>query len=106
MTYNVIIFITVVLAIYLGSFYLVKAQKISLLKHRRFWNYSLLAFFLISAILGLTLAIFIDYNLNTSWYGNILWLHVEAGIVMATISIFHIIWHFRYFLPKKIKKEE
>jgi len=55
------------------------------------------AFFLISALLGLLLAISLDNKISLSWYQDILWVHVEMGIAMAMIALFHFTWHLRYF---------
>jgi len=89
---------------YFISTYLVKLKKISLISHRQFWNIILLISFLISGILGLILAIFIDLKLSISWYQSILWIHVETGIVMALVSIFHLLWHLPYYLSILKKK--
>jgi hypothetical protein len=86
-----------VIVSYLSSLYFVKIQKINLITHRRVWNYLLLSSFLISGVLGLILAFFIDHKLSLTWYVPFLWLHVEFGIVMALISLFHILWHAKYF---------
>jgi hypothetical protein len=89
---------------YFFSGYLVKSQKISPITHRRFWNIILLVSFLISGIIGLILAVFIDLKLSIFWYQSILWVHVEFGIIMALVSIFHIFWHLPYFLSVFKKK--
>ena len=44
------------------------------------------------------MAFLINYKINISWYSNFLWIHVEFGIAMATISIFHILWHLKYYV--------
>jgi hypothetical protein len=100
-SYHVFAIIITVLLAYCLTFVLVKRGKLALIIHRRIWNYLLLVVFLASALLGLFLAIQIDYNLPLNWYRISLWLHVEFGIIMATISIFHIVWHSYYFFPKK-----
>ena len=64
----------------------------------------LLVSFLISGILGLIMAFLIDYKISISWYQDFLWIHVEFGIAMATIALFHTLWHIKYYLsylPKK-----
>ena len=65
--------------------------------HRRFWNIILLISFIISGLLGLILALFIDQKWSLLWYQPLLWSHVEFGIIMALVSIMHIFWHLRYF---------
>lgn len=62
------------------------------------WNVVLLISFLISAGLGLALTVALDQKLLLGWYRGALWWHVEMGIVMAIISIFHMVWHGRYYL--------
>ena len=89
---------------YFLSQYLVKINKISLITQRHFWNIILLIFFLISGILGLILAMFLDLKLSISWYQSLLWIHVETGIVMALVSVFHLLWHLPYYLSIVKKK--
>jgi len=98
--YNVSIITLLVLILYYISDVLVKTKKISLVLHRKIWNNLLAISFLTSGVLGLILAFLIDYKLTISWYFSLLWFHVEFGIVMALIAIFHFTWHFRYYFSK------
>lgn len=77
----------------LGVYFLTKGLKF----HRQLWNMILLVFFLISGLLGLLLAFAIDQKMPLLQYRTILWIHVEAGIIMAIVSIFHTLWHIPYF---------
>jgi len=97
--FNLICILTILS--YTVSSFLVKKNKLTLIAHRRLWNYLLLISFLISGLLGLLLAFLIDYKLSIAWYAEFLWFHVEFGIIMAIISIIHIIWHWRYFCKKR-----
>ncbi|MDD4135765.1 MAG: hypothetical protein PHN66_01695 [Candidatus Shapirobacteria bacterium] len=101
--YHFLLILVLVFGFYFFSFYLSKIKKISLITHRRFWNIVLLITFLISGIIGLILALFIDLKLSIYWYRIIIWLHVETGIIMALISICHIFWHLPYFKKLYIK---
>ena len=105
-SYHVVLIIGLILLAYSVSAGLVKKKRVPLFKHRRFWNYLLLASFLVSGLLGLLLAILIDLRLSVAWYRQFLWLHVEFGIAMAVLSTIHIIWHWRYFWLKKPKPTE
>lgn len=96
-SYHIIWILLLVLSAYFISNYLVRRGKIALIQHRRFWNYLLLTSFLISGLLGLLLAVIIEYALPVILYREFLWIHVESGIVMAILSTIHIIWHWRYF---------
>lgn len=102
--YHFLLIFLVTFALYFFSLFLVKIKKISLLVHRRIWNIILLISFLISGILGLILAFSIDQKLAISWYLPFLWFHVEFGIVMALVSIFHTVWHLPYFAALVKKK--
>ena len=83
--------------IYLTTLFLSRKKKIKLSKHRKIWNFILLITFLISGTFGLILAIIISYGIRLSFYSDLLFWHVEMGISMAIISIFHILWHLKYF---------
>ncbi len=82
---------------YLFTLWLSKIKKISLVNHRRIWNLALLTSFLVSAILGILLVIRINFQIVFPLPFNMLFWHVEAGIAMTIISIFHILWHWQYF---------
>lgn len=88
----------VLILLYLLSYILSKTKVIGVATHRKIWNLILLITFLASGILGIILVININFNLLISLPFNILFWHVGAGIAMFVISIFHIIWHWRYFI--------
>jgi hypothetical protein len=95
--------ILIVLSIfYFITYTLSKKKKIKIIQHRKIWNVILLITFLISGIFGIILAILISYGIRLTFYSDLLFWHVEFGIAMAIISIFHIAWHWKYF--KKIVK--
>ena len=83
--------------VYLTTLYLSRKKKIKLSQHRKIWNFILLTTFLISGTFGIILAIIISYGIRLSFYSDLLFWHVEMGISMAIISIFHILWHLKYF---------
>jgi hypothetical protein len=83
--------------LYFVSLMLAKRKIISLVTHRKIWNILLLVTFLISGISGLILVININYNLDIALFFNLLYCHVETGIAMMIIAIFHIGWHWQYF---------
>ena len=95
--YNFFIIFITTLGSYFFSLFLVKIKKINLVQHRHFWNIILLITFLVSGILGLFLAFSIDQKLSLRWYLPVIWYHVEFGIVMALVAIFHSLWHLPYF---------
>jgi hypothetical protein len=82
---------------YLITLQLSKKKKMKNVQHKKLWNMLLLSTFLVSGIFGIILAILISYGIRLSFYADLLFWHVEFGIAMAMISIFHIAWHWKYY---------
>ena len=83
--------------IYGVSFFLYKTRRIRIATHRKIWNVLLLGTFLVTGIFGLILTIQLDYPLPFTMPIDLLFWHVEAGIAMTLISLFHMGWHFKYY---------
>lgn len=83
--------------VYAVSFALYKTKRIKTSTHRKIWNVLLMATFLITGVMGLLLTVQAQYGLPFSMPVNLLFWHVEAGIVMTLISFFHLGWHFKYY---------
>jgi len=96
-SYNVSPIALALLVIYAASFALYKTGRIRITTHRRIWNVLLLVTFLTTSVFGIILAIRRDYALLFSFPVNLLFWHVEAGIVMSVVSVFHLSWHFGYY---------
>jgi len=101
--YSIIITISVIF-LYAITWLLVKFKKIKPQSQKKLWNFLLLINFAISGILGIILAVIVDLNITSVWYKEMLWFHVEFGIVMGVISVFHFFWHFRYYFKSLFKK--
>ncbi|OQX21320.1 MAG: hypothetical protein BWK75_03355 [Candidatus Altiarchaeales archaeon A3] len=96
-TYHLLQVSLLLIILYLISYVLSKKNAISIATHRKIWNVLLLITFFISGLLGVLLMIKIDFGIVISLPFDILFWHVEAGIIMVVISIFHILWHWQYF---------
>jgi predicted membrane-bound spermidine synthase len=83
--------------IYLGSFFSVRLLLLDPSRHRRFWNLILLLFFISSALLGLFLSIKVNYKLNIPSIDRIMQWHVDLGIGLAFVAVFHLTWHLGYY---------
>lgn len=105
-TYNFIPLIIILLAIYFATWFLAKKKKIKLLTHRRIWNNLLLITFLIAGLTGIYLVLRINYGFVINFPFNALYWHVEMGIAMSIITIFHTAWHWRYFASMFQRKEK
>lgn len=90
--------IVFIIGVLYGLSHLLSAKHvIKIVVHRRVWNITLLVSTIISALLGLILILGIDFGMDISLPFNSLFWHVEAGIAMGLIAMFHIAWHWRYF---------
>ncbi|MCK5475906.1 MAG: hypothetical protein KAI71_04980 [Candidatus Pacebacteria bacterium] len=96
MTYHLIPIFLVLILLYSVTHILSKKKIISIVNHRKIWNILLLITFLLSGISGILLVIKINFGIVVP-LPNILFLHVETGIAMFVISIFHTFWHWSYF---------
>lgn len=85
------------LVVYGLSFVLYRTKRIRVATHRKVWNVLLLATFLMTGVLGLILAIRLNYGIQIRLPFDMLFWHVETGIVMTFISFFHIGWHLKYY---------
>ena len=83
--------------LYFLTFFLSKRGFIRKLIHRRIWNALLLLTFIVSCLFGFWLVIMINYGIAMSTFRTFLYWHVEVGISMTLISVFHILWHLTYF---------
>lgn len=82
---------------YIGTYILVKIKVIKMQTHRKIWNIGLTLSFLVSGILGLVLVFFIQYAYIPSYYMDFMTLHVDFGVAMAIIALFHFLWHMNYY---------
>jgi hypothetical protein len=98
--YSLILISGLSIGLYLISFFLAKYKVIEIRIHRKIWNILLIATFLVTGLLGLFMVVQLNYSLKVSWFKPLLSWHVNFGIGMALISIFHVLWHWSYI--KKI----
>ncbi len=103
--YNLVPLTLIFLACYFITWLLAKKKKIKLLTHRRIWNSLLLITFLIAGLTGIYLVLRINYGFVINFPFNVLYWHVETGIAMSIITIFHVAWHWRYFASMFVKKK-
>lgn len=96
--YDLILILSGCTLLYIFTFLLARRDVIKKATHRKIWNTVLLLTFLATGLIGLFLTIQLNYALKIEWFASLLYWHVEFGIAMATISIFHILWHLKYWL--------
>ncbi|MDI6832364.1 MAG: hypothetical protein QMD02_00765 [Bacteroidales bacterium] len=98
--YNLLEIGIITLILYSFSWLFTKYHLISKRLHKRIWNVLLLISFIISCILGIILIIQINYGIWPALRLEFLYWHVQVGIVMTLVGLFHALWHINYF--KKI----
>jgi cation transport ATPase len=107
--YSLILISALTLVLYFFTWLAAGREWIKLSTHRRFWNLLLLATFLVSCLFGFFLVIQINYDFVIGWYRTVLYWHVQVGIAMTLIAVFHTIWHTKYYVNifkrKKTPKE-
>ena len=84
--------------LYLITLLLSKLSVIKKSSYRKIWNVVLLTTFLVTAILGLILAIQVNLKLKIPYLKQILKWHVDFGIGMTFVAVFHFLWHWSYYL--------
>src|SRR4030043_1511162 len=88
----------IALLLYLLSLILARRSIIQTKSHRQFWNILLLIIFLSTALMGLTLAVQVNYKLNIPFIKELLKWHVNFGIGMTMVAVFHLLWHLDYYI--------
>jgi len=95
--YDLILISAITIFLYLITLTLSLTNVIRKANHRKIWNILLLITFLVSCLFGLFLVVQINYDFAMDYFSTLLYWHVEVGIAMSLISIFHILWHLKYF---------
>jgi len=83
------------LILYLISYGLVKEQVYSIIFHKKLWNMLLLISFIITALTSILFLLELSYGIKITSLNLTFW-HIEIGLVMILISIFHTLWHIPY----------
>lgn len=98
--YNILPITLALVMFYLISYLLYDNKNIRKRTYKQIWSIILVGSFLISGITGIILILVVDYGAR--FHINLLFLHVETGIILAVVSIFHLHIHWRRF--KEINK--
>lgn len=73
-------------------------KKENLLLHKKIWNVLLLISFIFTALTSLIYLLVFDVGLNFAYsIKSVSFWHVEIGLIMILISLFHTFWHLAYF---------
>jgi len=96
--YSVVTIIVLCLLFYGVSLALVRLGIISVRSQQKFWNTLLLLAITVAGSLGLLLAITINFKIDFPVTDSILVWHVDFGIALFLIAVFHFSAHVKYYL--------
>ena len=103
--YDLILISSLTLGLYALTFILVKANVLKKTTHRKIWNTLLLITGLVSCLLGFFLVLQINYGWKMDWFWTVKYYHVQFGIAMTIVAVFHILWHMNYWKTLFKKRE-
>ena len=89
MVYDILLPSVPVLVGYFLSYTLYRADLIKKSLHVNIWNFIIGASFLISGLAGFILLILLDMGISLPISSQLLYWHVEFGITVAIVTIFH-----------------
>ena len=104
MTYDLITISIPLILAYCASYILYHKNHIKRSFHIRLWNILILITFLVSLGAGLTLLSLVEYGIALPISQTLLYWHIEFGIAMFWIAIFHIHSYWKY--PQKQDSNE
>ena len=97
MPYSLIPIGLTALIVYGFTFILSRVGLLPNAQHKQIWNIALLLTFFTTAILGIILAIQVNYKLEMPVVDRLIVWHVDFGIGMSFIAFFHFTWHWSYY---------
>ena len=100
MSYEFVPVSLIIIILYAISYLLYKEDVITEAMHAKIWNIAIFIIGLILAVIGLLISIFAEYGMSITVNALLVFWHVEIGIVLFIIALFHIRLHWDRF--KKI----
>jgi hypothetical protein len=94
-TYNILPITLFLLIFYIISYVLYDNKNISRFTYKRIWTLLLVFSFIVTGVSGLILSIFSDFNIYKQFNFNLIFWHVELGIIFVITLIFHIHIHLK-----------
>ena len=95
--YNILPIILALFMFYLITYFFYDNKNIKRRTFKQIWSLVLVGSFLFVGISGIILSILADFNLVLPLDFNLLFWHVEFGIILAITIILHIHIHFKRF---------
>jgi hypothetical protein len=96
--YNILLITLILLIFYIITYLLYDNKNIEKRVYKRIWNLILVSSFLFTGISGILLSTLSDFNINRDFNFNLIFWHVEFGIIFAITIVFHIHIHFKIII--------
>ncbi len=90
MGYDILIPSIPVIIVYLSTYTCYKMDLIKKRLHINIWNLAILLTFLVTGLGGFILMILLDLGVSSPFSAQLLYWHVEFGITMVFVGLFHI----------------
>ena len=97
MSYEFVPVSLIIIILYAISYLLYKEDVITDAMHAKIWNIAIFVMGLILATIGLLISIFAEYGITIAINALMVFWHVEIGIVLFIIALFHIHLHWERF---------
>lgn len=100
MPYEFVPISLIIIILYAISYLLYKEDVITEAMHAKIWNIAIFIMGLFLATIGLLISVFAEYGMSIAVNALLVFWHVEIGIVLFILALFHIRLHWDRF--KKI----
>ena len=97
MPYQFIPIALIVIIVYAITYLLYKEDVITEAMHAKIWNILIFISGLILATIGLLISILAEYGMNIAVNTLLVFWHVEIGVLLFVIALFHIYLHWDRF---------
>lgn len=97
MSYQFVPIALIVIIVYAITYLLYKENVITEAMHAKIWNILIFISGLILAIFGLLITLFAEYGISIPINSDMVFWHVEIGILLFVIALFHIYLHWNRF---------
>ena len=96
--YHLISISVVIFVLYASTWLSSKLHIITKQNHRQIWNTVLLFTFFATALLGIILALQVNYKFQLPGLDTYMLFHVDIGMAMAIVAVIHLTWHWNYYI--------
>lgn len=97
MSYEFVPVSLIIIIVYAITYVLYKESVITEAMHAKIWNIAIFVIGLILATIGLIISILAEYGISIDINAIMVFWHVEVGVILFIIALFHIHLHWERF---------